>query len=485
MNRATGRIAKDTLDPTNPAQEFAFSATALAALVACGGGGSSSEPMSKLASVTLQTYITDNLATEYSKVWVSIKKIAAVDGSGGEVTLFDAGAQPVVVNLSSLAAVGQFMSTVTVPAGLYTQINVTLGNEVQLVSLDGTKTTNGKFSATGTEFVWKVKQVEMDASISGQVVLDFNLSKFTYDAATGIVTPHLEVPKSVDAFKKFERQQAEVEGVVVSVNAADNSLTINDAHLGNGVKVSLAADAVIFNEKTGATLKLADLAVGARIEIKGLVTPGATTADPITVLAAVIHVEPAKSSDPGATPSVHGEGKVSSINGSLLTVKLSEANFLPGGDGVVVDISNAKLTHGQISDLAIGVKVEFRGAISGTGAAAVVLAKTLDVAGAASEQERREHPDRKFSLVNGKIAKLNPDGTFTVTVSKPDRPFMAAGDYTVDPSKAMYAGGNASCLVVNNEVNALGALTDHLLVAKIIEIKGCKGQNHAEPPKPG
>lgn len=463
-----------------------LSTTALAVLAACGGGGSAlSGPTTTTASVTMQTYITDNLATEYSKVWVSIKKITVVDGAGKEVTLFDSSATPVVVNLSSLAAVGQFMSTVTIPAGIYTQINVTLGNEVQLVSLDGKTTTNAKFSATAGDFVWKVKQVEMDASTSGQVVLDFNLSKFTYDAATGIVTPNLELPKPADAFKKFVRQQAEIEGVVVSVDTAKNSLTIDDRHLGKGVIVSLAADAVISNEKTGSVMTLADLPAGARIEVKGVVTPGATTADPVTVVASVIHVESLSSADAAPPPTASGEGTVSKVEGNLVTVKLSEANFLPGSDSVVVDISNAKLTHGQASDIKVDVKVEFRGSISGTGADAVVLAKVFDIDGAASEKERHEHPEQKFSLLNGSVAKVNNNGTFTLTVSKPDNKFVTAGDYTVDPSKARFADGNAACLIPDAKVNALGALTDHTLLAKIIEIKGCAGQKRAEPPKMG
>ena len=122
-----------------------LSTAALAVLAACGGGGDSASttPTAAATSVTLQTYITDNLATEYSKVWVTLKKITATDSTGAVVTLLDATATPVVVNLSSLADVGQFMSSVTVPAGLYTQITVTLGNDVQLVSLDGATTVTG------------------------------------------------------------------------------------------------------------------------------------------------------------------------------------------------------------------------------------------------------------------------------------------------------------------------------------------------------
>jgi hypothetical protein len=459
---------------------IALTATAAAVLAACGGGGSASPGLAQVQSVAVQTYITDNLATEYSKVWVSIRKITVVDGNGVEVTLLDAGASPVVVNLSSLAAVGQFMSTVSIPAGIYTEIRVTLGNSLQLVSLDGATTTAAKFTASGTDFVWKVREVSVDASAGGQIVLDFNLAKFTLDSVSGLVTPKVELPRPIDAFKKFVRQQAEVHGTVKSVDLTGNSITIDDARLGNGVIVTLATDAVIVSEKDGKTLTLAELTAGDRIEIKGTVTPGATTADPVTVVASVINVEPADM--PAGAPRARGEGKVSAVAGSLVTVNLDEANFLPGSNSVVVDISTATFAHGQASDLVPGIEVRFRGTVSGSGSSATVMAADFDVKGGQSARDRQEHPDLKFSGVNGAIAALNGDGTFTVTVTRPDGPLVVPGTYTVDPAAATYQEGAASCLAVGKFVEAVGSLADTTLSAKFIEVKDCGGQKRSEPP---
>ena len=463
---------------------IALSAITAAVLAACGGGGtgtaSTAGGMMQAQSVAVQTYITDNLATEYSKVWVTIKKITVVDGSGAEVALLDATASPAVVNLSSLAAVGQFMSTVTIPAGIYTEIRVTLDNSVQLVSLDGLTTTNAKFAAAGTDFVWRVREVSIDATAGGQIVLDFNLAKFTYDAATGLVAPNVELPKPADAFKKFVRQQAEVRGSVQSVDAANGKFTIDDARLGKGVVVTLATDAVITSEADRKTLALADLVPGARVEIKGTVTPGTTTADPVTVVASVIHVEPANQA-PGA-PRARGEGKVTAVSGSLVTVAVDEANFLPGSNSVLVDIASAKFAHGQAKDLVVGVKVEFRGTVSGTGSSAKVTAAVIDVQGAPSEQDRQAHPEQKFSGVNVAITALNADGTFTLSVTRSDGPYVVPGIYTIDPTKAIYSEGNASCLAVGKPVKAVGSLAVKTLTAKFIEVPGCAGQRRSEPP---
>jgi hypothetical protein len=179
------------------------SAACLALLAACGGGDPPAPLAARPNMVTVQTYLTDNLTLAYSKVWVSIRRITALDGAGAEVVLLDAGASPVAVNLASLAAVGQFVSTVTVPAGIYRQVTVTMDNAVQLVSKDGTATTNAKFAATGTEFVLRVRDIELDARSGTQFVFDFDLEKFTYDPATGLVTPSVRMPRPAEAFPAF------------------------------------------------------------------------------------------------------------------------------------------------------------------------------------------------------------------------------------------------------------------------------------------
>ncbi len=461
-------------------------ACAVAALAGCGGGGpdmsgTGTGGTAQTQSV-LQTYITDNLATDYSKVWVSIRKITAVDASGTEVTLLDATAAPVVVNLSSLASVGQFLSTVKIPAGVYGEVRVTLDNSVQLVSLDGATTITAKLTATGTEFVVHVRNIDLDTAANGQLVLDFNLARFTYDPLTGLVTPTIEAPKPSDAFGKFVRQQAEVHGTVKSVDTTAQTLVIDDARLGSGIVVSLATDAVILDEASGKTVTLAGIAAGARVEIKGVVTPGTTTADPVTVTASVIHIEPANPA-PGLV-RVGGAGKVISVSGNLVTVALDEANFLPGANSVVVDVSTAEFEHGQLSDLSAGVGVAFRGTLSGTGTSAQVMATAIDVRGAPSQSDRQQNPGQTFSAVNGAIANLNPDGTFTVTVTRADGPVVVPGLYTVDASKATYMEGNASCLAAGAVVQAVGSLVNTTLTAKFMNVKGCAGETHSEPPPP-
>ena len=468
------------------ALQLAFAAVLLGG---CGGGGGSAgvaaidtSGSAQVQSVPLQTYITDNLATDYSKVWVSIEKITAVDAAGAEVTLLDATAAPAVVNLSSLASVGHLIASADVKAGVYTEVRVTLVNSVRLVSLDGLTTVAAKLAPTGTDLVVHVRNVGLDTANSGQLVLDFNLAKFSYDAATGLVTPTVEAPKPVDAFSKFVHQQADVNGVVKSVDLAKQTMSIDDERLGKGLVVSLASDAVIVDEGSGATVTLAGIAIGAHVEIKGALTPGATTGDPVTVVASVVHVE--RAIPPVAVTVVAGGGKVASVSGHLLTVTIDDATFLPGANSVVVDIASAKFLHGAAGDLAAGVKVAFHGSLGGSGGAPVVIATDIDVQGAPSAGEQAKNPTQKFTAVNGAIATLNTDGTFTVAVTRADGPVVVPGAYTVNPLHATYLEGNATCLAVGQVVQAVGSLVATTMTATYMNVKGCSGEKHAEPTPP-
>jgi hypothetical protein len=428
--------------------------------------------------VSVQTYLTDNLTLAYSKVWVSIRRITALDGAGAEVVLLDAGTAPVAVNLASLAAVGQFVSTVTIPAGIYRQVTVTMDNAVQLVSRDGSTTTSAKFAATGSEFTLRVRDIELDATRGTQFVFDFDLEKFSYDPATGLVTPALRLPRPAEAFQKFVRQFAEARGTVRSVDASAQTLTVDDPRLGSSTLVKLASGGIVAGT-AGTVLQLSDLRPGDRIEAKGVVTPGATTDAPLTVTTLVVELKPAAGAAPGAgSLTVKAEGKVVSVQGSLVTVAIHEANFLPGADSVVVDVSGARFSHGQAGDLAPGIAVEFAGSVSGTGTAARIVATRVQVKGAASAPERDKTPISRFAALEGKVLTVGSDGRFVVQVQSLRGPGATPGtvSLTVDPKTAIYVRGQAACLGAGREVDVLGTVDAGVLLARLISVEGCAGQ---------
>ena len=128
-----------------------------------------------------------------------------------------------------------------------------------------------------------------------------------------------------------------------------------------------------------------------------------------------------------------------------------------------------------------GVMVAFRGSVRGSGVSTVVLATDVDVQGAPSQSDRQQNPNQTFTAVNGAIATLNGDGTFTVGVTRADGPVVVPGTYTVDASHATFMKGNASCLTVGNVVQAVGSLAGTIMTAKFMNVSGCAGETHSDP----
>ena len=457
-------------------------AIAIAALAACGGGGSTTLSTSGGAvspsSVRVATYITDNLATDFSQVWVGMLKITAVNAAtGAETTLFSADT-PTVFNLASLASVGHLMSSLSIDAGTYSHVKVTLDDKVKLVSLDAKATTNATFKGTGESTVIQVR-VDFDTTASTHLVLDFNHAKFTLDAATGRIVPVIE-RRADDSVKPFMRKQAETRGAVVSVSG--NAFVMNDKLLGDGVVVTLATDAVILDEASHRVLTLAGLKAGAIVEAKGLVQQPASAADPVALTATVVRVvDAARESLPGAAKFAGGEGKITAIAGTMITVALSEGNFLPGANGnsVSVQTAAAAYTHGAATDLVIGTAVSFRGTLDANGG---VSALFVNVEGAPSKNDRDSHPNLRFADLQATVVSL--DGTnllITANAGEGNRNSTSTS-YTVDVSKASFRNWGAQCLTAGQKIEVKGALAGNAMTALLIEIEG--GCLSAQPPAP-
>ena len=442
----------------------ALSILSASLLAACGGGSADSSTtgaQQTAASVRLSTYITDNLTTDYSQVWVGIKSITAVDSDGATQTLFTSAdaAGYSTYDLRSLASVGELMSAATIPAGVYRQILVALAPDVKLVKASDSSVIQAKFTSDDSDKVVKVG-VTLDTSSSTALVLDFNLEKFTYSASTNLVTPDVS-RKDGDALKKFKVHQGSVRGAVVSVDSTANTITVNDARLGSNTVLSLSSDAVITKESDGSVVALADLAVGTVVEARGTVTSASTDAA-VTVAVTAVKIESSSSSAATAN-RYRGEGTVSAINGTTLTLALTDANFLPTSATLTLDVASARYAHGQLSDLAVGSALRFQASYNASTDS--YTAALVDVAGAASakERERENHGNSGASTRPTKI-----EGAIT-SISGTS---WTIGDTTVDVSNA-YIKGSASCQIVGSTVEALGTLSGTTLTARMVKVETC------------
>lgn len=434
-----------------------LSAAALATLVACGGGGGGTASTGS-ATVAMNTYITDAVSDDYSQVWVGVLKITAVDTSGNEVTLFSADTAQ-IFNISSLDSVGQLLAAATIPAGTYRAVKVTLADDVSLVKVSDGSTVQAYFTGDGSTKTIRV-DVEYNAAAENALVLDFDLQRFTttVNASGQTLVQPVILKRGKGDLKNFIRNQAEVHGTVTAVS--DNSITLNDRRLGNGVVLTLATDGVVVDEATRTTVSLSNITVGSRIEAKGVVTSSTDTAT-ATVAATVIKIESSNSGSVQDTDTnrARGEGTVVSYDSAskLLTLALSEASFLPSSQQVAVDLSNARFAHGTAAQLTAGTYVTFKGALN---TATSVIARVVDVEGAASALS---NAGNVLSEVSGTITAVS--GT-TVTLN------TASGVSTVDTSGALVKQGRAACLAVGATLEAKGSLSGSTLSARVLEVSG-------------
>ena len=175
----------------------------------------------------------------------------------------------------------------------YRAVKVTLADEVSLVSRPDsngdTTTTAAYFTGNGSTKVIRV-DVTYNAAAENALVLDFDLQRFTTTVNTSgqtIVQPFI-FKRAKDDLKDFIRNQAEVHGTVTAVGTS--SITISDRRLGEGVVVTLSTDGVVVNEATRTTVALSSIAVGSRIEAKGVITSSTDTTTATVQALSLIHI---------------------------------------------------------------------------------------------------------------------------------------------------------------------------------------------------
>jgi hypothetical protein len=449
-------------------------ALAAAALAGCGGGGESSTSPSvptppPVAQSAVSTFITDNLNTAYSQVWIGLTDISLVDATGKSVSLFHS-STPSVFNLSSLASVASMLSTATVPQGSYVKAVVTMDDKVQLVPRDGSATINATFKGDGTPTVLPV-EIQFTPNSTDQLVLDFDLAKFDYNATTGHVTPSVakSAKKGGDS-KDFHATEAHVNGIVSQVGV--DGLTVTDKHLGEQVRLKVTSNTVIVDVSNGKSIPLANVAVGARVEAEGPVT----STNPPLVAVTSVRVVPASQGSNSGSEMVHGEGKVAVVTNSSVTVNIEKATFLPGASQVVVDITNAHYAHGVAGDLHVGTGVSFEGKVTVSG----VAAQVIDIQGGLSDDDRTKHPEAARGEVHGTVTSV----TGAIAQVTSDRPLKVSSDVqsvavattvAVDMSNAVFTRGALSCVVPGKVLEASGrADSATSLSAQVVELEhGC------------
>ncbi|NOX20703.1 MAG: DUF4382 domain-containing protein [Nitrospirae bacterium] len=194
-------------------------------LYACGGGSSSGTSAASL-------YITDDLSTNYSQVYVTIYKIQLEKASDQSlVTVFE---DPAGVTYDMTELRGVLEKIGSIPPGTYTKIIITVDQQLILVE----KVTGNQITADLSENAWtSCSNGQCDYEIVGainviegqKVIVDFDLKQFVYDPVTNTVTAKIVVDadgSEHSGYYELKSDKYKLKGIIVSIDTANNTFVV-------------------------------------------------------------------------------------------------------------------------------------------------------------------------------------------------------------------------------------------------------------------
>lgn len=435
-------------------------------LAACGGGGGGMSSTS--GNPALSIFVTDDLSTEYAKVWVTVQRVAVNDAAGNEVVLYE-DAQGAVFNLSELDGVAALLDTASLAPGSYSDFSITLADEVTLVDKTNTAIT-AHLNGNGQPQTLVVSgSVTVSPGTPATAVLDFDLKRFTYDPGTGQVKPVIVLGNS-GVLDSLDRVYGEVQGRVAGVtDAASFELQRG----GEVITVTLQPTATVIVKDTDRIGRDTSVLVsGQAVEVYG-------DYDPATLTLSAVRVEAdADASGTGSgTDLAKVEGWVQAFDGANLVIDVREADFMPAAATLeITNVANAVFTKGSLASLADGQWVE----IKGLWESPVFSARYIEIEGGRPNWSEGDDGDAAYAPdyaeVKGTVQAVAGDAV-TVTVSKAEH-FVPAGDtIDIDVSQAWFKYGDASCLAAGVFLEAKGAVDSAGMDATVVEIASPCGRS--------
>lgn len=188
------------------------------------------------------------------------------EGEGEKVVIFSGAKE---IDILNLIGVSELISSADVQPGFYTKVRLAISNpKLVLVSNPNTEITDIQLTANGHLFVSESFELPIDQKTL--ILLDFSGIHLVQTGNGKFVwTPQLRATIEV------ESAEAQITGTIESVDPASNTMAVAVAGSGDIVDVYLsgAVDAIFLPTDVDApTGTPADLVVGARVQIVGLLT---------------------------------------------------------------------------------------------------------------------------------------------------------------------------------------------------------------------
>ena len=404
-------------------------------LLACGGGGTSTEVSAPSAAppVTAKRltalYLTDDFSAEHDAVWISVTRVTAVTPNGEVALAIFSPAK--LVNVPTLRRTGDLIATADVPADA-TAIRIHVGSTARLQALDGSQRDVTLASSGG----YLEARLEGWKSDSGALALDFDLPRFTLQG--NILTPVVRTAGASD-FSGWDERFAEVKGTVTAVTA--NSVTLSSPAFGLRV-YALDANTTYVSRRSATWVPV----VGERVEISAAVS--GQGAEALQFTARRIEDE----SDSAASDSWKVKGLVTAVNGSLVSVKVQGSEHLGVTGTTTFDTAQAGFSRGSLASLVPGVRLEAYLSAVGAGWRAVLV----EVEGAAKSNQVASS-SQTYAEVKGRVEDVAGNTVTLTTVYTERFPNLARGArLSIDLTSAYFKKGALSCVVTGNALEIKG-----------------------------
>ena len=425
---------------------------------ACG----TSEDQGAVRSGTVSVFITDDLTQDYSEVWVTLYQLVAEkehqeDQENHEVRLFKDPAG-LVVNLTTLAGVGELLSVVNIPEGTYNKFKIKLAKEVKLVKPNGdTETRPFRTHDNSADFaVLKLNgNLVVTAGEVTAFAIDFDLSRFTINNE-GEVVPTLIFVKELK--KEFKQAMGEVKGTITQITEEGFSLLTSDQ---TTINVSYNAN-VMVRDHTG-FISTDDLKVGDRVEVEGSFDAETLSLEAIKIKLENSHDDSMDdgmddSSDDGHD-SPEAKGVITEITTNGFVLDLKDADFIPDSNTInVVLTDSTEFLRGSAEQLAVGIEVEVEGdLLNGT-----LTASSIEIEGAECNDKAMDDDDapHMYGEVYGSVSAVS-DTTVTISIAKLEHLSADLGtELVVNLDSVFIKDGDSSDLVSGALVKVKGSYTE-------------------------
>ena len=317
---------------------------ALAAVVSiagCGGGGGSKTG----GTGRLQAFAADDFRDDHQQIWATIYKVELLDASGVAVTVFeDTVGKSMDLQLlhDNAGPRFAFLSDITIAAGTYTQVRLTMGPEITRFPKGSTTGVKTPFAASlqrnaaGNVLFTSTLETPtvITEGVTSKLVIDFDLPNFIL--TNGEVTPKIKRGDDSTLADDSRHHDEDYHGTISGLTGTAPVQTFTLTSGAWKSEVSVDASTVIFYEKSQSSPALAN---NLQVEVVG-------SYDTVTgvLKASTVKIEDKSQngqSNGRGLPEVKGLISQASVTGRSFTITIADSNdFVPTQSTVTVVLTD-------------------------------------------------------------------------------------------------------------------------------------------------